>query len=103
MSARLAAHAERGRADRAAKVEREDAGARIASKLHRHQRQQHGLACAGWADDHHMTDIADMKRKAERGGALGFAEQERGITEMLVPFRPRPHGGEGDHVGEIEG
>ena len=47
----VATHGERGGADRSAKVEGEDLAFRIASKLQRHQRQQHRLAGAGRADD----------------------------------------------------
>src|SRR3546814_15963995 len=50
-----------------------------------------------------MTDIADMKSEAERGRAFGLAVKQGGCTEMLVPFRPRPHRRQGNEVGEIEG
>jgi hypothetical protein len=97
----VAAHGERGGADRAAEVEGEDLR-RVAPELQSHQRQQHGLARAGRADDQRVADIADMKGKPERGRAFGLAEKQGGRTEMLVPFRPRPHGRQRDHVGEIE-
>src|SRR3546814_3520122 len=67
------------------------------------QREQHRLAGAGRPDDQHMTDIADMKSEAERGRAFGLAVKQGGCTEMLVPFRPRPHRRQGNEVGEIEG
>ncbi len=47
-------------ADRAAEVEGEDLRARIATKLQRHQRQQHGFARPGRTDDQRVPDIADM-------------------------------------------
>ena len=43
----VAAHGERGGADRAAEIERENLRAGIAAELQRHQRQQHALAGAG--------------------------------------------------------
>src|SRR3546814_14474259 len=67
------------------------------------QREQHRLAGAGRPDDQHMTDIADMTSEAERGRAFGLAVKHGGWTEMLVPFRPRPHRRQGNEVGAIEG
>ena len=99
----VAAHRERGRADAAAEVEGKDLRTRIAPELECHQRQQHGLAGAGRADDQRVADVADMKGKPERGRALRLAEQQGGCIEVLVPFRPRPDRRERDHVGEIEG
>src|SRR3546814_17875354 len=75
----------------APKVEGEDLIVGIAAELHCHQRQQHRLAGAGRPDDQRMADIADMKGKTERGPAFGLAIKQGGFTEMLVPFRPRPH------------
>ena len=64
----------------------------VAAELQRHQRQQHGLAGAGRADDERVADVADMQRKAERGRAFGPGVEERRRVEMLVPSpaRPRP-------------
>ena len=87
----VAAHAERGGADAAPEVEGKDLRPRIAAELHRHQREQHRLARAGRPDDRHMADIADMEGKPERGRAFGPRVEQRGLSEMLVPFRPRPY------------
>ena len=63
----VAAHGERGRADRAAEIEGEDLRAGIAAELQRHQRQQHALAGAGRADDQRVADIADMEAEKRNG------------------------------------
>src|SRR5882724_12166868 len=63
----IAIHSDGGGAYRAAEIEREDLGPRIATKLKRHQRQQHRFASTRWPDHQCMTDVTDMKRKAERG------------------------------------
>src|SRR3546814_2973846 len=44
----VAAHRQRGNADRAAKIEREYLRSLIATKLERHEGQKHRLAGAGW-------------------------------------------------------
>ena len=87
----VTATSKRSRTDRAAEVEREYLRCGVPAELQRHERQQHGLARAGRADDEGVADVADVKGKPERGGAFGLAEQQGGRTEMLVPFRPRPH------------
>src|SRR3546814_18101982 len=84
------------------KIEREYLRSLIATKLERHEGQKHRLAGAGWTHNQGVTDVADMNGKPERGGAFGPAEEQWGRTEMLVPFRSRPHGCQGYHVGEIE-
>ena len=99
----VAAHGERGRADRAAEIEGEHLGAGVAAELQRHQREQHALARAGRADDQRVADIADMKRKAEGRRAFGPREEERRRLKMLVPFRPGPDRRERHHVGEVQG
>ena len=88
----VATHGERGCPDRSPEIESENLAAIIAAKLQRHQRQQHGLARAGRADDKRMADVADMKGKPERCRTLGLAVKQGGRSEMFVPFRPRPHG-----------
>ena len=98
----VAAHGERGRADRAAEVEGEDLASRIAAELQRHQRQQHGLAGAGRTDHQRMADIADMQRKAKRGRSLRSREEQRRCAQMLVSRRPRPDRRQRDHMREIE-
>ena len=50
----------------------------VAAELQRHQRQKHRLARAGRPDDKGMADIPDVKGKAERGGAFGVTEKQRG-------------------------
>ena len=87
----VAAHSERGGTNAAAEVEGEDLGVLVAPELHCHQRQQYRLARAGRADDQRVADIADMKRKPERGRAFGPAVKQGGRPEVLVPFRPRPY------------
>ena len=99
----VAAHGERGRPDRAAEIEGEDLGARIAAELQRHQRQQHGLAGAGRTDHQRVADVADMEGEAERRRAFGPRKEQRRRAEMLVPFRPRPDRRERHHVGEVQG
>src|SRR3546814_17407942 len=86
----VAAHAESGSADRSTKIEGDDLAAFVAPELQRHQRQQHGFASPCRADDEAVTDIADLKGKAERGRAFGLAVKQRGVTEKLVTFRSRP-------------
>ena len=99
----VAAHCQRRRADAAAEIEREDLRALVAAELQGHQRQQHALAGTGRADHQGMADIADMKRKAERGRTLGPREEERRRVEMLVLFRAGPDRRERHHVREVEG
>ena len=98
----VAAHGEGSRADRTAEVEGEHLRSVVASELQSHQREQDGLARAGRSDDERVTDIADMEGKPERSASLGPAVKQRGCAEVLVAFRPRPHCGERDHMGEIE-
>ncbi len=98
----VAAHGERSGADRAAEVEGEDLAARVPPELKRHQRQQHGFSGAGRADDEGVTDIPDMQRKPERGGAFGPGVEQWSVAEMLILFRPRPDRRERDHMGEIQ-
>ncbi len=88
----VAAHGERRGADRAAEVKGEDLGTCIAPELERHEGEQHGLACAGRADDEGVAHVPDVKGKPERGRAFGLAVKQRGRTEMLVPALARPHG-----------
>ena len=98
----VAAHGERGRADRAAEIEGEDLGAGIAAELQRHQREQHALAGAGRADDQRVADIADMEREPERRRSFRPREEQRRRLEMLIPFRPGPDRRERHHVREVE-
>src|SRR5712692_4455581 len=73
----VTAHRKRRGADRAAEVESKNLIVRIAPELQRHQRQQYGLARAGWADDEGVANVADMEREAERRCALGLAKKQR--------------------------
>src|SRR3546814_20024654 len=98
----VAATGNRCRPNRAPKVEGEDLIVGIAAELHCHQPQQHRLAGAGRPDDQRMADIADMKGKTERGRASGLSITQGGVTEMLVPFRPRPTRCQGGQGGELE-
>ena len=54
---------ERRCADRSAEIEGEDLVVPITTELHRHQRQQHGLAGAGRPHDQRVADIADVERE----------------------------------------
>ncbi len=98
----VAAHGERCCADRTAEIESEDLAAEVTAELQRHEGEKHGFARPCWADDERVADITDMQRQPERGRTFGSAVKQRGRIEVIVPFRPRPHGGEGNHVGEIE-
>ncbi len=98
----VAAHSDRCRSYGAAKVESEYLCALIAAELHCHKCEQHGFTGPGRANDEAMADVACMKGKAERGRSFGLAVKQGRVTEMIVPFRSRPHCGEGDQVGEIE-
>src|SRR3546814_5933703 len=51
----VAAHRQRGNADRAAKIEREYLRSLIATKLERHEGQKHRLAGAGWTHNQGVT------------------------------------------------
>ena len=62
----VAAHGQRRGANRAAEVEGENLGFRIAPKLQRHQRQQHRLAGPGRTHHQGVADIADVQGEAER-------------------------------------
>src|SRR3546814_9472406 len=61
----VAAHRQRGNADRAAKIEREYLRSLIATKLERHEGQKHRLAGAGWTHNQGVTDVADMNGRSE--------------------------------------
>ena len=99
----VATHGQGGRADRAAEIEGENLCAVVAAELQGHQRQQHGFAGAGWADDERVADVADMERETERGGAFGLGEEQRRGVKMFVALRAGPDGGERDHVGQVQG
>ena len=96
----VAAHGERGGADRAPEIEGKNLRCRIAAELEGDQGS--ALAGAGWPDDERVPDVADMERQSEQRRAFGFGEQERRAAEMLVSLGPGPHGRERDHVREIE-
>ena len=87
----IAAAGERRRTDRAAEIESENLRPGIAAKLHRHRGQQHRFARPGRADDQAMSDIADMKRKPERGRTFGLCVKQRRRVEMRVAFGSGPH------------
>ena len=80
----VAAHGERGCPDRSPEIEGEHLRSRVASKLQRHQREQHGLARASRTDDESMPDIADMEGEPERGSAFCPAVEQRGCREMQI-------------------
>ena len=65
-------------------------GTGIAAELKRDEAQQYRLACAGRADHHHVADIADMSRQAERRRAGGLGDEQRRATEVAIGLRPGP-------------
>ncbi len=99
----VAAHRDGRRPYRAAEVEGKYLAALITAELQRHQSEQDRLAGAGRTNDQRVADISNMEREPERGRAFGLGEEQRGCTEVLVPFRPRPHRRERNDMGEIEG
>ena len=89
----VAAHRERGGADRAAEVEGEDLCAGVAAELQRHQRQEHALAGAGRADDQGVADITDMEAEAGTGVEPSVLPKKSGGAlqdARPVPAPPRP-------------
>ena len=94
----VATHGERRRADRAAKIEGEDLGIRVAAELQRHQRQQDRLAGTGRTHHQGMADIADMKRKSKRRRSLGSREEQCRRAQMLVSRGTRPDRRQRNHV-----
>src|SRR3546814_5840919 len=64
----VAAHSQRGNADRAAKIEREYLRSLIAPKLERHEGQRLRLAGDVWTYNQGVTEVADMNgaRKSTR-------------------------------------
>src|SRR3546814_5849394 len=57
------------------------------------------MRISDWSSD---VCSSDLKGKPERGRAFGPAIKQEGLPEMLVPFRPRPHRRQRNHVSEIE-
>src|SRR5690606_23353895 len=88
----VAAHGQSRRAGRAAEVEGEGLGCRIAPELEGHQRQQHALPRPGRPDHQGVTDIANVVAKAEGRGAVGPRMEQRRSVEVGVPVRPGPDG-----------
>ena len=99
----IAAHGERGGADRAAEVEREYLGAGIATELEGDQRQQHALARAGRADHQTVPDILDVKRQPEWRCSFCLRKEQRRPVEVVVALGSRPDGGQRNQVSEVEG
>ena len=73
---------------------------RIAQELRGQGREQHGLAGAGRADDHRVTNIADMEIEAERRCAIGRRQHQRRRIQMRVVRRPGPDGAQGEKMGQ---
>src|SRR5438552_9731491 len=97
----VTAHRERGRPDRTTEIERKDLRVRVTAELQRHQSEQDRLAST-WRPHHEgMADVADVEGEPERGGALGFAKQERRTLEVQIPRLTCPHGRHRNHMGEV--
>ena len=96
------AHAEQGRARRAALVEHEDLRAGKPLPLQGEEGEQHGLARAGRANNHGVTDIADMEVQPERRRAIGARDGQRRCIEMPVPRVASPGRRERRHMREVE-
>src|SRR3546814_4396692 len=63
----------------------------VAPELEREGREQHGLARAGWANDQHVPDVADMSREPERRRSCGLRHQQGRSSEMVVAGRACPN------------
>ena len=98
-----AAHGEHGGAGRKALVEDVDLGVEITTELQRDQRQQHRLARARRADDHHVADIADVRRKPERRRAPGLRRQQRRAIEMSIARGSCPDTRQRHEVRQVQG
>ena len=86
----IALETEDGRASGAALVEEIKLRAGIAHPLCRQRREQYGFAAAGRADNHGVTDIADMQIESKRRRAIGRRQHERRPLQMRVALRACP-------------
>src|SRR5262249_57217604 len=86
----VATHGECGYPDRAAEIEGKDLRLRIASKLQRHERQQHALAGAGRSDHERVPAMADIQGEPERGRAFGLGKEQWRSTPLGVSLPSPP-------------
>ncbi len=98
----LTAQAQDGGAQRAAYIESEDARSRVATELHRQGRHQHRLSHTGWADNHRVPYIANVRHQPERRRTIRAGDDQRRAVEMVVPLRPGPHRGQRHHVRQVQ-
>src|SRR3546814_13965923 len=71
----VAAHRQRGNADRAAKIERDYLRTLIATQLESREGQTHGLAGARWTHTTTVTHFAHMRGQPAPGGDCHPAEE----------------------------
>src|SRR5690606_19272365 len=57
----IATAGDRGGPDRSTEIEREDLIGGVATKLHCHEREEHGFAGAGRSSDQRVADVADVQ------------------------------------------
>src|SRR3546814_6575875 len=86
----VSTHGEHRCARRAAHVEEYDPGARVAAKLESDEGKENRFPRAGWPDDHHMANVADMGRQAERGRSAGLCLEQRRPGEVTIAMRSGP-------------
>lgn len=98
----LAAQPEDRGAHRAAHVEREDARAAIAAKLHRQRGEQDRLAHAGRAGDQRVAHVADVRHQPERRRAIGARDDQRRAAQVVVLLRPGPYRRHRHHVRQVQ-
>ena len=90
-------------AGRPALVEDDHLGLGIAEPLRGQEGDGGRLAGAGRPDCHGMADVAGMQVQIERRGAMGLADQQGRRVQMGVPALARPHRGQRQHVGQVQG
>ena len=69
---------------------RQRPGRPVAPELQRHQRQQHGLAGAGRADDQGVTDVADMETRNETASRPRSCRRTAAAPQNAHPVPARP-------------
>ena len=74
-----------------AEVESKDLRLRVPTELERHQRQQYRFAGSRRSDHQRMSNIADVERKAKRGGPFRPGQEQGRRLEMVVPRLPGPY------------
>lgn len=87
-----AAHSDQSCPRRAALVEEEYLRAGKPLPLQGQEGEQHGFARAGRANDHGVTDIADVEVESKRRRAIGASDRQRWCIKMPVPCITGPGG-----------